>query len=384
MHTLTSNTRANQQKKNRLSVKNLGVGLAGLGAVNQRIPVEMATKLLLLQAVKKRGVVKIVTTGTSLEGEAVDTGSAKTWGEKMDKMAALLKKNIPSYFVLFRSDTDCLIVTFVPDSAKPQKKMLYASNKESVKDALIELDEKMELEEYNVAEIKELNYAQYQKKASVPKPFSEHELSRQEQDQAPTAGNYGILARLKAADEGRPVGQRDVMSGASGAAPMALPGISGMGVMDMGNLRASLRPIGKVKVKKTQMKTGISKNKIQSKPAPKSTFQNVPKVDGHYEKVKKEFGVEDRELKAKLEIDLILSSGNDFDDEMKLPTPMNKKSPPNEADIKEVSVSKEIPVEENIEEVVEEEEVKAPPVKPKKPGIIARFFGFFKKKKKKT
>lgn len=223
MNTLTTNTRANLQKKNRLSVKNLGVGLAGLDGVNQKVPVPMNTKMLLIAAVRDKGVVKLETNGKVIEGERIDVSKADTWGSKLDMLQSHLAKNTPAYFVLFRTTTDCLIVTFVPDTAKPQKKMIYASNKESVKDILVELDNEMELEEYNIAEISDLSFEKYDKKTNAPKPYSEQEILRQEQESAPSGGNYGALARIVAAQQGQKIGTRDMKQGAKDSKPMALP-----------------------------------------------------------------------------------------------------------------------------------------------------------------
>lgn len=395
MNTLTTNTRANMQKKNRLSVKNIGVGLAGLGAVNQRIPVAMSTNMLLIQAVKELGAVKIVTTGKALEGEVVETGKASSWGEKMNKFGALLKPNVPSYFVLFRKTTDCLICTYVPDTAKPQIKMLYASNKESVKDALMDLDPNMDLEEYNVAEIEDLTYERYQSKTALPKPYTEAEILKKEQEAAETGGSYGILARMKALGDGRPMSTKHVLSGAAGAKPMALPGLSGGG-FNPKDLRASLKPIGKTKVPLNKMPKGQSKFVSAPKPAGKAVFTAVGSDEKHFKKVMETFGVNDRENRVRKEFDLIMEGMDNDRKTENVPQALKPKKSlepveidddvlgilaPSKAKTQQVAAAP-VQQQEPVEVKQATEPIKQqPPKKPKKPGFFSRIFGIFRKKK---
>eukprot|EP00924_Labyrinthula_sp_SR-Ha-C_P011986 maker-scaffold_26-snap-gene-1.1-mRNA-1 protein AED:0.03 eAED:0.03 QI:229/1/1/1/0.5/0.33/3/127/676 len=167
------------------------------------IQVDTKVKSMIVKASTSLGVVKLslqnaVSAQKSLTKEKVLIGkkitTGKTTGEKrLDLLVNHLSETEPAYFVLFKSDKNCMFVMFVPDKAETLSKFPYSMFKSTTKDVISDLVEDVEFEDFQVNDIAMLNYAEYHRRATVEPPKTILELNREEHDKAEIGGGYGFL-----------------------------------------------------------------------------------------------------------------------------------------------------------------------------------------------
>mmetsp|Transcript_15722 Transcript_15722/g.19496 ORF Transcript_15722/g.19496 Transcript_15722/m.19496 type:complete len:456 (-) Transcript_15722:732-2099(-) len=203
----------------RLSVRRGLPGMMDIGkSAATGIQATMGLKAMIAKASQDVLALKISIQSLSLVGKIINPKS-KDWTLSFDKLRDEVGDREPVYLALWKARRQCILISLVPEDIKPKEKMLYSGTRGAVKDAIIEVDDGCELEEFNVNERAEISYERYAKKHAAPKPYTEHEILRQEHNAAETGGGYGFLAhmaKLQAAEAGKGPPQM----------PVALPGLA--------------------------------------------------------------------------------------------------------------------------------------------------------------
>mmetsp|Transcript_4357 Transcript_4357/g.5056 ORF Transcript_4357/g.5056 Transcript_4357/m.5056 type:complete len:216 (-) Transcript_4357:227-874(-) len=158
-------------------------------------------KTLLEEAGPNLGCIKVKVSDKAIDGEKMfhNTRIKRTFLDKLNALARHVSQEEPTIFVLWRDDKDVLLVSYVPEGIKPKKKMLYASSKSGLKNAIEAADEGALIEEYNTTEEEELSSKKYTAHKNIEAPLSEMEIERMEMSQMETGGGYGFLAQLQKA-----------------------------------------------------------------------------------------------------------------------------------------------------------------------------------------
>ena len=140
------------------------------------------------------GAVKVVITD-SLEMVSVHcSGSASN----LDSLRSSVGPRECCYVVCFQGAGRVLLVTHIPELALAKQKMLYASSKSALKDAL----GSRSVEEFNASSHNEISSSEYNRRKNTAAPLTAAERMRIEHDNAETGGSYGTLAFLMGKGKG--------------------------------------------------------------------------------------------------------------------------------------------------------------------------------------